>query len=308
EDNQEIVKVLDFGIAKSAAPGVKPSATRTGVTMGTPYYMSPEQAEGKREVDHRTDLWALGVICSECLTGVRPFDGETFGELLLNICARPAPIPSTLAPVPPYFDAWFAKATERDPARRSASVHELCHTLSELVEGRVPASLQGVPMRTAPLDGPAVPGGIQLRGPQAAGESGVVPGNVATRANAAVTVPEDPATIPVTGRWILPASALTALVLLAAGTWWMVSRPAVAEGPAAEPSASAAALGTSLPEAEPASAPGTSAAELTQPVPTARPPVTPAVAAMDAKPAPKAPPTPVKPAPVVEEGKPAPAP
>ncbi|HEU5077380.1 MAG TPA: serine/threonine-protein kinase, partial [Polyangiaceae bacterium] len=122
EGDHEIVKVLDFGIAKSVAPGFAPSATRTGVTMGTPYYMSPEQAEGKREVDHRTDLWALGVIASECLTGVRPFDGQTFGELLLNICARPAPVPSTLAVVPPYFDAWFAKATDRDPARRFSSV------------------------------------------------------------------------------------------------------------------------------------------------------------------------------------------
>jgi serine/threonine-protein kinase len=206
EGDHELVKVLDFGIAKSVRPGFAPSTTRTGVTMGTPYYMSPEQAEGKREVDQRTDLWALGVIASECLTGVRPFDGETFGELLLNICARPAPVPSTLAAVPRHFDAWFAKATHRDPSSRFTDVAELVSTLAEVVAGRAPPGIDTLPMRTAPMpDPPGLP---------PAGATRLAP----THSNAAVTVPpDDPPQIPVKSGWLLPISAVAALALLAGG-------------------------------------------------------------------------------------------
>jgi eukaryotic-like serine/threonine-protein kinase len=135
EDDQELVKILDFGIAKTPAAKFGGVETRTGVTMGTPYYMSPEQVEGKKAVDHRTDLWAMAVITSECLTGVRPFDGETYGELLLNICARPIPVPSTVGPVPAAFDAWFARATNRDPEQRFASAQDLAAALREVVSG-----------------------------------------------------------------------------------------------------------------------------------------------------------------------------
>ena len=224
EGDHELVKVLDFGIAK-VAPGFAPSATRTGVTMGTPYYMSPEQAEGKREVDHRTDLWALGVIASECLTGMRPFDGETFGELLLNICARPAPIPSSLASVPRHFDAWFAKATHRDPAGRFQSVHELVATLSEVAAGRAPAGIEAIPMTTAPMDGP----------PRVPGRTGVRPAGPAhTNANAAVTVdPEDEPSIPVTGKWLLPALLVLGLALSGIGGVWFYSQSSASAEPSA---------------------------------------------------------------------------
>jgi serine/threonine-protein kinase len=133
EDDQELVKVLDFGIAKTADPTLAGVQTRTGMTLGTPYYMSPEQAEGRRAVDHRTDLWAMAVIATECITGIRPFNGETWGELLLNICARPLPVPSTQAPVPPGFDAWFARATSREPGQRFGSAQELVEALRGVV-------------------------------------------------------------------------------------------------------------------------------------------------------------------------------
>jgi hypothetical protein len=136
EDGHELVKVLDFGIAKTSEPSFGGLQTRTGITIGTPYYMSPEQAEGKREVDFRTDLWAMGVMTSECLTGVRPFMGETWGELLLNICARAVPVPSTQGPVPPGFDLWFARATNRDPEQRFGSAQEFARSLAECIEGR----------------------------------------------------------------------------------------------------------------------------------------------------------------------------
>ena len=84
--DEEIAKVLDFGIAKVQEPSgdsVTP-ATQTGAVMGTPHYMSPEQARGNRAVDHRSDLWSLGVICYECMTGRRPFESTVLGDLLIE--------------------------------------------------------------------------------------------------------------------------------------------------------------------------------------------------------------------------------
>jgi serine/threonine-protein kinase len=152
EDDHEVVKLLDFGIAKIESARLGDLKTRTGVTMGTPYYMSPEQAEGKRTVDHRSDLWSLGIIACECLTGARPFDGETWGELILNICARPVPTPSSLGPVPAGFDAWFAKAIHRDPDQRFQTAKELADALRVVVEGTGGASTSPTVLQRTALE------------------------------------------------------------------------------------------------------------------------------------------------------------
>ena len=130
-DDEELVKVLDFGIAKaiSGTFGNEEAKTRTGALLGTPYYMSPEQAQGDRSVDFRSDLWSLGIIAFECLTGVRPFDSEGLGSLVMQICVGPIPVPSQLAPVPQGFDEWFAHAVNRDPEGRFQSARELSHAL-----------------------------------------------------------------------------------------------------------------------------------------------------------------------------------
>src|SRR5690606_35451746 len=77
EDAADIAKVVDFGIAKftDRSVGIS-SSTRTGSVLGTPYYMSPEQARGLRTVDYRSDLWSLGVIAFRCVVGRLPFEGE----------------------------------------------------------------------------------------------------------------------------------------------------------------------------------------------------------------------------------------
>ncbi len=134
EDEDEVAKVLDFGIAKMASEqsslGVS-SSTKTGAVLGTPFYMSPEQARGLRMVDHRTDVWSVGVIAYKCVTGRLPFEGESVGDLLVKICTAPLPVPSEIAPgLPPTFDAWFAKALDREPSRRFASVVELAEALA----------------------------------------------------------------------------------------------------------------------------------------------------------------------------------
>jgi serine/threonine-protein kinase len=136
-DEEEVAKVLDFGIAKASTGfGMTTgSSTRTGAILGTPYYMSPEQAEGNRLVDHRTDLWALGVITFECLLGRRPFDSDALGSLLLAICTRPIPVPSSWGPVPAGFDAWFGRACARELHERFQSARDLTGELRRVCAG-----------------------------------------------------------------------------------------------------------------------------------------------------------------------------
>jgi eukaryotic-like serine/threonine-protein kinase len=138
-DEIEVTKVLDFGIAKATQGlGVAlASETRTGAILGTPHYMSPEQAEGTKLVDHRTDLWALGVIAFECLVGRRPFDSDALGSLLLAICTRPIPVPSACGLELPGFDAWFAKACARELPERFQSARELAAELRRVISGAV---------------------------------------------------------------------------------------------------------------------------------------------------------------------------
>jgi serine/threonine protein kinase len=132
-EDEELAKVLDFGVAKveEAALGAEGTRTRTGSILGTPYYMSPEQAQGNKTVDHRSDLWALGVIAFECLTGRRPFYSDGLGDLVLTICVRDLPVPSDVAPVPLGFDRWFARACARDPEARFQNAREMMEALRE---------------------------------------------------------------------------------------------------------------------------------------------------------------------------------
>lgn len=131
-EDEEVAKVLDFGIAKARGGLGADSATRTGAVMGTAYYMSPEQISGAKELDFRTDLWAFGVMACECLTGRRPFDADSIGGLTLKICVEPIPVPSSFQPVPPGFDAWFARITQRPPAARFGSAREAADTLRKI--------------------------------------------------------------------------------------------------------------------------------------------------------------------------------
>ena len=88
DDDGEIVKVLDFGIAKTMNGGLGDQRTKTGALVGTPRFMSPEQAQGVKSVDHRSDLWSLAVIAYRCLTGRLPFDSDAIGDLLMSCTGR----------------------------------------------------------------------------------------------------------------------------------------------------------------------------------------------------------------------------
>jgi serine/threonine-protein kinase len=131
-DDEEIVKVLDFGVAKVSDPA-KRTMQRTGIgtLIGTPHYMSPEQVKGIAEVDYRTDIWALGVIGYQCVTGKMPFDSEGVGDLLIKITIGEVPVPSAAcSDLPRVFDTWFAKACERDPDKRFESARDLAEALA----------------------------------------------------------------------------------------------------------------------------------------------------------------------------------
>jgi serine/threonine protein kinase len=152
KDEPEYAKVLDFGVAKvkkGALGEATGFGTQTGLMLGTPYYMSPEQAQAK-VIDPRTDLWSIGVVAFEALLGRRPFQADSLGDLVLAICTAPTPIPSRFGPVPPGFDEWFVHATQRDPARRFPSAREMAEELDrvlvpEVAPGRRRFVTSGVP-------------------------------------------------------------------------------------------------------------------------------------------------------------------
>jgi serine/threonine-protein kinase len=130
-DGQPSIKVLDFGISKLADPGAGMSFTQTSATMGSPLYMSPEQFRSTKNVDARTDIWALGAILFELITGSTPFTATTVPELAIRIATETAPSAAAVRrDVPPALAAVIAKCLEREPDQRFHDVGELTLALS----------------------------------------------------------------------------------------------------------------------------------------------------------------------------------
>jgi serine/threonine-protein kinase len=143
--DEPFVKLLDFGIAKSvhASPT---SHTNTGSMMGTPYYMSPEQFAETKSVDFRSDLWSLGVVVFECLTGVRPFDADTIGGLAIAVHSGPIPAPSRMRhDLSPAIDAWFLRACARDPAARFQNAKALAEAFTQATQARAEGGTPATP-------------------------------------------------------------------------------------------------------------------------------------------------------------------
>ncbi len=123
-----VPKILDFGFAKMAEPGMQ--ITRADTAIGTPNFMSPEQMLAPRDVDPRSDQWALGVLLYYLLTGVKPFAGKTLGDTLKNVLHHdPAPLRSRLPELPQGVEAAVARALRKSPAERFPTVHELAEAL-----------------------------------------------------------------------------------------------------------------------------------------------------------------------------------
>jgi serine/threonine-protein kinase len=133
-DGIAMLKVLDFGISKalrSETDGVQGDLTQTRSVMGSPYYMSPEQVRDAKKVDGRTDIWALGVILHELITGAPAFHADTFPGICAAIVAdEPADIRVLRPDVPPELIAIINRCLEKDPRRRYQDVSELVQALT----------------------------------------------------------------------------------------------------------------------------------------------------------------------------------
>lgn len=134
------VKVLDFGFAKVTdrmlMDGLR---TAADTLLGTPLYMAPEQIRSSRDVDHRADLWSLGVMAYELLLGEAPFRQRKIADLFVEILTAPIAPPSRVRPeMPAALDAWAAVALQRDPERRYQSGGSLADGLANALQGRAP--------------------------------------------------------------------------------------------------------------------------------------------------------------------------
>jgi len=132
-DGSPCVKVLDFGIMKATEvkDAVNLETTNSSIVMGSPRYMSPEQMRSTRVIDARADIWALGVMLHELITGVAPFDGEAMPDLLAAILQDPAPPLRRHLPEAPHgLEAIVLKCLEKEPAARYADVAELTEALA----------------------------------------------------------------------------------------------------------------------------------------------------------------------------------
>ena len=136
-DVEVFVKLLDFGTAKRDEPAVA-RTTVPGQIMGTPYYMSPEQSIGA-ELDERSDIWSLGVVVFEALTGHKPFDGASLGAIALAIHGVTPKLSAILPDLPPAIDAWFEHCCAHKPEQRFTTVREASVAFVEAVTGVAPA-------------------------------------------------------------------------------------------------------------------------------------------------------------------------
>jgi serine/threonine-protein kinase len=136
------VKLLDFGIAKQLAPLADEPLlrTQTGSSLGTPCYMAPEQAMGERLLDHRADIWSLGVIFYEVLSGARPVEGENAARMMVSLLSTGIiPLEQLVPDLPPELSALVGRMLSRDPALRPEDLREVSAILGRLTPERAPA-------------------------------------------------------------------------------------------------------------------------------------------------------------------------
>jgi serine/threonine-protein kinase len=292
--DEERAVVLDFGVAKATDTLAEVGPTQTGALIGTPYYLSPEQAQGLKTVGPAADQWALAVVAFECLTGQRPFSAPSMATLIASITEGHIPVPSQLSSgLPPSLDAWFVRAFCRDPAGRFSGPEELGRTFEAAVRGTSP---EAAPPAALPREAAAhtlvLTDSAETLALDDAAKTMVLPEEMTLPSPLAPTVPQPPAlpeqpdrepprrvaTRPGAGRrrWI----GIAVAAIVAAGMGASVAAVLLLEeepservpGPAPNPKPSPALPGPSAtpPRPEPPP-PDAGASASTSPAPTPRP-------------------------------------
>ncbi|MEZ4294040.1 MAG: serine/threonine-protein kinase [Polyangiaceae bacterium] len=259
----EIVKVLDFGVAKETMPTLVVDRTTSGVLIGSPQYMSPEQARGE-PVDLRSDLWSLGVVVYEALTGSPPFESQHLGALLAKIHeASPLPPRALVASLPAGVDDFMRRALARQPEDRFASAKAMADALSALASAgevrREPAPGPGVGARSVVVVDPRAPVG---RNADTLPAEGPNPVSTTMHGDARAKAPA-----PGKKRAIVSAGIAVAAAVIALAVWLGV-QPGSGDITAASDETGANAAGATLPHdgapsVEPAGPVTTSAAAST---------------------------------------------
>ncbi len=222
EAGEILVKVLDFGISKMREGDS--SLTASATVIGTPLYMSPEQMHSARNVDERSDVWALGVILYELLSGTTPFTGETMPELCLAVVSKPHPRLLDLQPeLPPGLCAVVDDCLSKPLELRVKTVAELAQRLAPFGSGKQAVSIARIAsLRPARSDAPPA------LGPAPALEMAATEAHPLGSTSAAVVTdglssasPARPQPVP--RRWLLPVVAAS-LGLVAVLGWWALRR------------------------------------------------------------------------------------
>jgi eukaryotic-like serine/threonine-protein kinase len=159
-DGEPVIKVLDFGISKLSDLGAgvpMMSVTQTAAVMGTPLYMSPEQMRSAKDVDSRTDLWALGVILFQLVTGTVPFHGQTLTDVAVKVATEPAPnLRAVCASAPAGLEVVVFRCLEKDPRSRYQNVAELALALLPFAPVRARPLVERI-SGTVRRAGPSIP-------------------------------------------------------------------------------------------------------------------------------------------------------
>ena len=279
------LKILDFGIAKLTATAPTNAKTRTGTLIGTPAYMSPEQCAGRNKIDARSDVYSLGIVLYEMLTGQVPFKGEGFGDIVVaHLTEDPRP-PSQLRPdLPPAWEAVALRAIEKDPERRFQSMEEMAAALADpeayaaspavvaaaarvaaapttavpVVSYDPPSGAQPVPPAPAPGGTPPAPIPSSPSSPSSPSHSDAATVVASTRGKRVDTTLSSAASEvrpPATGRRRLAVVAVTAAAAMAAAIVVIRFGGGGAAAPLASPAAPVVAATATVKPPEPAAAP-----------------------------------------------------